>query len=79
MYESIRQPVNTYRRELPSLYSSRSLPRSMSNRKHLMEVDSLLDILINSLSLNNRKKRYDFNANFLDCKCTNLKINIVRH
>lgn len=79
MYESIRQPFNTYRRELPSVYLSDSLPQAIRNYKNEMEVDSLSDILVNSLSLSMRKKIWDFNANLFNCKCTNLKITIISY
>lgn len=45
-----------------------SLSQSITNREHETEVDSLTDILVNSMSVNDAKKNLDGNASSLDCE-----------
>lgn len=70
MYESIYEPINAVRppSELSSTYSMSSLSQSIATREHETEVDSLTDLLVNSMSVNDGKKSLDSNASVLDCK-----------
>jgi len=70
MYESIYEPINAVRppSELSSTYSMSSLSQSITTREHETEVDSLTDLLVNSMSVNDGKKSLDSNASSLDCK-----------
>lgn len=70
MYESIYEPINAVRppSELSSTYSMSSLSQSITTREHETEVDSLTDLLVNSMSVNDGKKNLDGNASCLDCK-----------
>jgi len=74
MYESIYEPINAVRppSELSSTYSMNSLSQSITTREHETEVDSLTNILVNSMSVNDGKKNVDSNAGPLDCKYTPL-------
>lgn len=69
MYESIYEPINAVRppSELSSTYSMSSLSQSITTREHETEVDSLTDLLVNSMSVNDGKKN-DASASVLDCK-----------
>jgi hypothetical protein len=70
MYESIYEPINAVRppSELSSTYSMNSLSQSVSAHEHETEVDSLTDLLVNSMSVNDGKKSLDNNASCVDCK-----------
>ncbi|CAH1711556.1 lipoma-preferred partner homolog isoform X1 [Aphis gossypii] len=72
MYESIYEPINAVRppSELSSTYSMSSLSQSITTREHETEVDSLTDLLVNSMSVNDGKKSLDSNASSLDWNCT---------
>lgn len=72
MYESIYEPINAVRppSELSSMYSISNLSQSITRRERETEVDSLTDLLVNSISVNDGKKNLNGNASLLDCKYT---------
>jgi len=75
MYESIYEPINVVRppSELSSTYSMNSLSQSITTRENQTEVDSLTDLLVNSMSVNDGKKNPDSNASSLNCEYTPYK------
>ncbi|XP_008181864.2 thyroid receptor-interacting protein 6-like [Acyrthosiphon pisum] len=75
MYESIYEHIDAVRpvsltSELSSTYSMSSFSQPITTREHETDVDSLTDLLVNSMYVNDGKKRLDSNASSLGWNCT---------
>lgn len=54
-----------------------SISQSITTRENEAEVDSLTDLLVNSMSVNDRQKSSDINASPSNCKYLSLKYLLV--